>query len=85
MDRALMNILTAQGMLACGGMINRKVKVVKHGKMDLNTKVNSCKAKNMDKVIIVSLIYIKGKYNWCDGSIYTGDWFENKISGYGVY
>ena len=27
----------------------------------------------------------KGKYKWNDGSEYTGDWEDNKISGTGVY
>jgi hypothetical protein len=27
----------------------------------------------------------KGKYTWADGSIYSGQWVENKINGVGVY
>ena len=26
-----------------------------------------------------------GRYKWADGSIYEGDWFDNRISGQGVY
>ena len=27
----------------------------------------------------------KGAYTWADGSIYDGDWVENRIEGFGAY
>ena len=27
----------------------------------------------------------KGKYIWADGSIYEGEWIDNRINGKGVY
>ena len=26
-----------------------------------------------------------GKYTWTDGSIFEGEWYENKINGKGIY
>lgn len=27
----------------------------------------------------------RGKYMWADGSVYDGDWLDNRINGSGVY
>ena len=26
-----------------------------------------------------------GKYTWADGSVYEGEWLDNRINGSGVY
>ena len=27
----------------------------------------------------------QGKYTWADGSIYEGEWLDNRINGSGIY
>ncbi len=33
----------------------------------------------------ITQFIINRKYIWADSSVYTGEWHDNKISGYGVY
>ena len=44
--------------------------VTKHSKLKFDAETNE---------------FYLGKYQWSDGSVYSGDWEDNKIVGYGIY
>ena len=70
-------------MKEAGKMTNKMDLELRPGKMDHAMRETSSKEKNMERVFKKKII--QGKYTWTDGSVYTGDWFENKIAGYGIY
>ena len=68
-------------MMEIGKMINKKDMELRHGQMDLSLKAIMKMVKNKEKVYFFYL----GKYQWSDGSVYSGDREDNKIVGYGIY
>ena len=56
-----MSTLTAHVMLECGKMTNKRDLAVRPGKTAQNMKVNSFRAKNMDKVKIFMNLRFRNK------------------------
>ena len=75
------NILMEPDMKDYGNMIYNMEKEQKLGMMGANMKEITLREKNKE----MGINFFERKYHWTDGSVYDGEWHDNKINGYGIY
>ncbi len=72
---------TGPGTKGIGRMTSKMGLESKVGRMEAISRGAIRTARNTAKVSLL----IKGRYQWNDGSVYDGEWQDNKICGFGVY